>query len=61
MSGSKLTEEELAFLKELSDEIVDISRELVMDYKNNPSDLSGSLIQIHQNSPFLKEDWLIFN
>ena len=61
MLGSKLTEEELAFLKELSDEIVDISRELVMDYKNNPSDLSGSLIQIHQNSPFLKEDWLIFN
>ena len=56
MPGSKLTEEELAFLKELSDEIVDISRELVMDYKNNPSDLSGSLIQIHQNSPFLKED-----
>ena len=26
------------------------------DYVDNPSDISGSTINIHQNSPFLDED-----
>ena len=40
---------------------MDEAKEVVKDYSENPSDMSGSTIQIHENSPYLatKEERLI--
>ena len=43
-------------LERLKKEILDEAKKVVKDYVDNPSDISGSVINIHQNSPFLDED-----
>ena len=49
---SKEDKEELdKLLKEITEEAVKV----VEDYAKNPSDMSGSAIQIHEDSPHLKE------
>jgi len=60
-SKDKLTKEQREKLQELTDEIVGKAKEVVKDYSENPSDMSGSIIQVHENSPYLveKEDRLI--
>ena len=40
-------------LEKLQKEILDEAKKVVEDYVDNPSDISGSTINIHQNSPFL--------
>ena len=40
-------------LEKLKKEILDEAKKVVKDYVNNPSEISGSLIRIHQDSPFL--------
>ena len=40
-------------LERLKKEILDEAKKVVNDYVDNPSDISGSTINIHQNSPFL--------
>ena len=52
-SKDKLTKEELKELQKLTDEIVEEAKEVVEDYSKNPSELSGSTIHIHENSPYL--------
>ena len=47
---NKKQEEEL---KSLIDEITFEAKELRLDYEENKSDMSGSVIHIHENSPFL--------
>ena len=42
-------------LEQLKKEIMDEAKKVVKDYINNPSDMSGSLIRIHQDSPFLDD------
>ena len=40
-------------LEQLKKEILDEAKKVVENYVDNPSDISGSLVNIHQNSPFL--------
>ena len=54
---TKKEKKELAkVLKKLQDEILNEAKNLVNDYTKNPSDMSGSLVTIHQNSPILKKN-----
>ena len=48
-----LTKKQKEELEKLQKEIVDEAKKVVEDYVDNPSELSGSTINIHQNSPFL--------
>ena len=48
-----LTKEQKEELEKLQKEILDEAKKVVDDYVDNPSDISGSTINIHQNSPFL--------
>ena len=46
--------------KELEDIIKEITKEaksVVKDYADNPSEISGSTISIHDTSPYLEERW----
>jgi|TARA_Y100000310_G_scaffold280751_1_gene300704 hypothetical protein len=40
-------------LQTLTDEITNEAKLLVNDYKDNPSEESGSVVQIHEESPYL--------
>ena len=46
----KVMEEELEQLKK---EIMDEAKKVVNNYLDSPSDISGSVVNIHENSPFL--------
>ncbi len=56
MSKQKLTKKQKEELQSLVDEITFEAKELRLDYENNNSDLSGSVVHIHENSPFLDVD-----
>ena len=43
-------------LKKLKKEILDEAKKVVDNYVENPSDISGSVVNIHQNSPYLDSD-----
>jgi hypothetical protein len=40
-------------LKKLISEITEEAKNVVDDYKKNPSEMSGSVIEIHENSPYI--------
>tara|TARA_B100000287_G_scaffold425348_1_gene471502 strand:+ start:493 stop:702 length:210 start_codon:yes stop_codon:yes gene_type:complete len=42
-------------LEKLLKEITKEAKKVVKDYAKNPSDMSGSLVTVHQNSPVLKK------
>jgi len=48
-----LTKEQKEELEKLKNEIIDEAKKVVENYVDNPSEISGSTIGIHQNSPFL--------
>ena len=48
--------EEKEELEKLKKEILEEAKKVVENYVDNPSDISGSVVNIHQNSPFLDED-----
>ena len=52
-----MTEEEKEELQKIIEEINDEAKSVVEDYVKNPSELSGSTIQIHETSPFMKEEY----
>ena len=54
--SDELTKEEREELEKLQNEIIDEAKKVVEDYVDNPSDISGSVVNIHQNSPFLDSD-----
>ena len=56
MDNDDLTKEQREELEKLQKEIVDEAKKVVEDYVDNPSEISGSTLNIHQNSPFLDED-----
>ena len=56
MDNDDLTKEQREELEKLQKEILDEAKKVVDDYVDNPSDISGSTINIHQNSPFLDSD-----
>ena len=43
-------------LERLKKEILKEAKKVVEDYVDNPSDISGSVVNIHQNSPYLDSD-----
>ena len=49
---SKLLDEVYEIIEQ-STEIVDEAKKVVEDYVDNPSDISGSTVNIHHNSPYL--------
>jgi hypothetical protein len=51
--NDKLTKKQKEELEKLQKEIIDEAKKVVEDYVDNPSENSGSTINIHQNSPFL--------
>ena len=53
----ELTKKQKEELQRLTDEIVGLATEVITDYEDNPSETSGSLIEINENSPYLY-DWL---
>ena len=53
MSNSKLTKKQKEELQRLADEIMNLSVEVIEDYKLTPSEISGSTVQVNENSPFL--------
>ena len=56
MDNDDLTKEQREELEKLQKEIIDEAKKVVEDYVDNPSDVSGSVVNIHQNSPFLDSD-----
>ena len=54
--SDNLTKEQRKELEKLQKEIIDEAKKVVNDYIDNPSEISGSTINIHQNSPFLDVD-----
>tara|TARA_Y100000310_G_C20017081_1_gene505673 strand:- start:249 stop:458 length:210 start_codon:yes stop_codon:yes gene_type:complete len=61
MSNLKLIKKHKEELQKLTDEILELANEVVKDYKNKSSELSGSLVQVHEDSPYLatKEERLL--
>jgi len=51
-----LTKEQKEELEKLQKEIIDEAKKVVDNYVDNPTDISGSTVNIHQNSPFLDSD-----
>ena len=51
--SNKLTKKQKEELQKLADEIMNLSTEVIKDYELTPSEISGSTIQINENSPFL--------
>ena len=43
-------------LEQLKKEIMEEAKKVVDNYVDNPSKISGSVVNIHENSPFLEED-----
>ena len=54
--SDELTKEQQEELEKLQNEIIDEAKKVVEEYADNPSDISGSVVNIHQNSPFLESD-----
>ena len=61
MSEDKLTKKQTKELEELTKDIVRDAKKVRLDYEKNPSEFSGSVIQVHEDSPFLatKEERLL--
>ena len=53
--GDELTKKQKKELQILLEEILSLSTEVVSDYNSNPSEMSGSITQIHIDSPLLDE------
>jgi len=51
--SDELTKKQKKELQRLTDEIMNLSTEVVEDYELNPTEISGSTVQINENSPFL--------
>ena len=49
----ELTKEQKEELKRLADEIMNLATEVVDDYEKNPSEMSGSVTEVHIDSPIL--------
>ena len=54
--SDELTKEQKEELEKLQKEIIDEAKKVVDDYVDKPSNISGSTINIHQNSPYLDSD-----
>ena len=51
--SDELSKEQKEELQKLTDELADMSIGVIEDYKLNPSEMSGSITQVHIDSPIL--------
>ena len=51
----KLNKEQRAELEKLQKEIVDEAKSVIEDYAKETNELTGSVIHIHEDSPYLDE------
>ena len=51
-----LTKEEKEELQRLTDEINEEAKNVVEDYVSNPSQISGSVFEVNEDSPYLDEN-----
>ena len=56
--SDELTKEQKKEIQKIIDEINEAAKSVVEDYAKTPSEISGSIIQIHEDSPLLQEDSL---
>lgn len=56
ISGT-LTPEQLKELQDLCGDLIGDAEKVREDYESNPSDMSGSVISIHEDSPYLDEEF----
>ena len=49
-----MDEKQKALIKKLVKEITEEAKKVVEDYTNSPSEMSGSMTQVHEDSPLLK-------
>ena len=49
----KLTKKQKEELQSLIDDITEEAKIVKEDYEKNESDMSGSLVHVHENSPYL--------
>ena len=50
-----MTKKQTKELEELTKEMVRLGKEVAEEYEKNPSETSGSITQIHMDSPYLLE------
>ena len=55
--SDELTKKQKEELQKLTKQVLDEARLVVKSYENEPSEISGSVVQIHETSPFLQK-WL---
>tara|TARA_Y100000593_G_scaffold88377_1_gene170565 strand:+ start:186 stop:404 length:219 start_codon:yes stop_codon:yes gene_type:complete len=48
-----MNKEQKEELKKLISEIMNEAKNVVEDYETNPSEMSGSVVQVHENSPYV--------
>jgi len=53
---SKLTKEQQKELEQIAAEIEAEAIQMKLDYEENPSEMSGSVVVVHQNANILKEE-----
>jgi len=51
--SDKLTKGQLKELEKLANNVLDEAKKVKKDYEQNPSEVPGCHINIHENSPFL--------
>ena len=42
-------------LKKLTEEMIEAAKNVRKDYEKNPSEISGSVVSVHETSPFVDE------
>ena len=59
--SKKLTKKDEEELQSLIDDVISEAKEVRLNYEERPSDISGSIVQIHEDSPYLatREERLI--
>ena len=53
---SELTKEQQELLKRLANEMMNLATSVVDDYEMNPSEMSGSITEVHIDSPILEDE-----
>ena len=55
MSSDKLTKKQKEELEMLINDVSKEAKNVKKDYDNNPSEISGSTIRVHQDSPYMSD------
>ena len=48
-----MNEKQKKELEKLISEITEEAKNVIKDYEDNPSEMSGSIVQVHENSPYV--------